>query len=117
MAVEPLDDTALERQRLGLLTCLTAVELSNAGALVKEDPPVLSRPATITKTQQVDDAVLVVRESANNRIRRRRCSFKDQIVAIECYVDTSASCCPQGLCRRHSLARQACRAFRSGTDW
>ena len=48
VAVQPFDDATSKRLGLGLGTWLSAIELNDACTLVKEDLPILSRPAVRT---------------------------------------------------------------------
>jgi hypothetical protein len=67
--VQPFIDRAGKSLRLGLGTRQPAIELGNAGPLVKERPPVLVRPAVIRRPQQRDDTGFVARQLARQCLR------------------------------------------------
>jgi len=93
VAVQPFDDAAVEGLGLCLRTRQSAIELDDAGAFIKEDLPVLRRPAVATGSQHSHDLCFVLRQYLQDGAGWRRGCLQHQVVTVDFEVDTySASC-------------------------
>src|SRR5215831_15852069 len=66
ISVQPLNNAAVEGLGLCLRTRQSAIELDDAGAFIKEDLPVLGRPAVATGSQHSYDLCFVLRQHFHN---------------------------------------------------
>ena len=92
IAVDPLRHTARERMCLGLGPGQPTIEFGDGGALVKEDLPILRRPAIISWVQQPQDVGLVQRQEIEHRLRGLCRRLKFQVVAIDTHADANGMC-------------------------
>ena len=91
IAVQPFDDAAVEGLCLGLRPRQSAIELDDAGSLVKEDLPVLGRPAVFGRPKQRHDLGLVTRQEIDHGRRRRRRRLQHQVVAVDSEFDAGSA--------------------------
>src|SRR5208283_3969068 len=111
---EPFDDARLEGEAFGLGARQTAVMLGNGGSLVEMRSPVVTGPNVQTRAKQCHDACLVVRQLVEDRGRRWRRSFQNEVIAVECDLDARSSGSLQGFHRAHIRVLQP---RLSGPDW
>lgn len=116
VAVQPFDDAAFESQGLRVWARQPAVELCDAGALIEMRLPVLSRPAIIAGSQELDQVRLVAGQQIEDSGGRRRRCFQNQIHAINMQADSCIAGGPQGVRGAHSRALQLVAAVFSGSE-
>ena len=93
IAVQPFDDATGKGLCLGLRTRQSAIELNDAGTLVKEDLPVLRRPAVFGRPKQHHDLGLVPGQRIEHRRRRRRRRLQHQVVTVDPEMHTGSPRC------------------------
>src|SRR5262249_35284774 len=117
IAVQPFADAAVEGLGLCLRTRQPAIELDDAGAFIKDDLPVLRRPAAAAGAQQRHDLGLVTGERIEHRGRRCRGCLQRKVIAIECEFYTGGAGRLESLDRAHSRVLQPGAPVFSGPDW
>src|SRR5262249_47613116 len=83
ISVQPFDDAAVEGLGLCLRTRQSAIELDDAGAFIKEDLPVLRRPAVATGSQHSYDLCFVPRQYLQDGGGWRRGCLQQQILTVD----------------------------------
>jgi hypothetical protein len=111
ISVQPLNNAASERLSLSFSAWQSAIELDDAGAFIKEDLPVLGRPAVATGPQHSYDLCFVLRQHLQNGAGGLRGCLQHQGVTVDFEVNTDSASRAQSLGCAHIRPVQRVTVF------
>jgi class 3 adenylate cyclase len=111
IVVQPLGNATGEGLGLGLRTRQSSIELDHTGAFVKEDMPVLSRPAVFGRPQQRQDLGLEAGQEIDHGAWRRHRRRQNQVFAVDSELDSGYVGRPESLNRAHIRPLQPVTVF------